>query len=361
MQVSGASCIGRDRRNDVTQPPRSRHGALTAWWTTAAVAALVLVAPGPVEAVELLTEDPVASDPTAPLVAAAAAIAWGLAGWLALTAVVTAVAARSGPTGAVAGAIARRLAPAAVRRAVEVSLGLTVAVGTLGVSTAASADVATPPAASPAPAPPAAAALLDWPTVPATGAPSRASATSSRGPVDPVHPTAAGPSTTTLPAPGPSAGSSAGAVPPRAPFPAQSAGAPAGPAPTPTPPSTSSSPISKSATQRAPASPAPVDPVPPTPGPTRTAPSDPAGPGLVAQGASAAAVAATVSDQLVVVQPGDSLWLLARRDLQAAGAPAAVRDVAAAWPRWWAANREVIGDDPDLLRPGARLTAPPPA
>ena len=39
--------------------------------------------------------------------------------------------------------------------------------------------------------------------------------------------------------------------------------------------------------------------------------------------------------------------------------PVSDADRAAEWPRWWAANRDVVGDDPDLLRPGQRLVAPP--
>ena len=59
----------------------------------------------------------------------------------------------------------------------------------------------------------------------------------------------------------------------------------------------------------------------------------------------------------VVVRPGDTLWALAARSLPA---PATDAERAAEWPRWWAANREVVGDDPDLLLPGQRLAAPPP-
>ena len=35
------------------------------------------------------------------------------------------------------------------------------------------------------------------------------------------------------------------------------------------------------------------------------------------------------------------------------------RAVAAAWPRWWHANRAVVGPDPDLIRPGQVLHPPP--
>jgi nucleoid-associated protein YgaU len=57
----------------------------------------------------------------------------------------------------------------------------------------------------------------------------------------------------------------------------------------------------------------------------------------------------------VVVHRGDSLWSIARRHL---GAGATDTEVAAAWPHWYAANRDVIGPDPDLLLPGQVLHAP---
>lgn len=57
----------------------------------------------------------------------------------------------------------------------------------------------------------------------------------------------------------------------------------------------------------------------------------------------------------VRVRPGDSLWAIAARSL---GPRAGPGEVAAEWPRWFAANREVIGPDPDLLQPGQWLAAP---
>lgn len=58
----------------------------------------------------------------------------------------------------------------------------------------------------------------------------------------------------------------------------------------------------------------------------------------------------------VTVVPGDSLWAIAAARL---GPDAGAAEVAAAWPRWFAANREVVGADPDLLLPGQVLHAPP--
>ena len=56
------------------------------------------------------------------------------------------------------------------------------------------------------------------------------------------------------------------------------------------------------------------------------------------------------------VRPGDSLW-----SLTAGMVPrnASEADVATGWRLLYAANRAVIGDDPDLLRPGQSLRVPP--
>lgn len=62
------------------------------------------------------------------------------------------------------------------------------------------------------------------------------------------------------------------------------------------------------------------------------------------------------TDGPVVVRPGDSLWSIAA---DALGGDARPARVATAWPRWWAANRDVVGDQPDLIHPGERLRPPP--
>ena len=66
--------------------------------------------------------------------------------------------------------------------------------------------------------------------------------------------------------------------------------------------------------------------------------------------------ARSTAEPAVVVRPGDTLWGLAARSLPPR---ASDTDRAAEWPRWWSANRQVIGEDPDLLLPGQRLVAPP--
>jgi hypothetical protein len=57
----------------------------------------------------------------------------------------------------------------------------------------------------------------------------------------------------------------------------------------------------------------------------------------------------------VVIRQGDTLWQIAARQL---GLGAGEAEVAAEWPRWYAANRSVIGDDPGLIIPGTVLHAP---
>ncbi|WP_158230853.1 LysM domain-containing protein [Frankia sp. CcI49] len=60
----------------------------------------------------------------------------------------------------------------------------------------------------------------------------------------------------------------------------------------------------------------------------------------------------------IVVLRGDSLWTIVARHL----GPGATSDqIAAEWPRWWSANADVIGPDPDLILPGQRLVPPPPS
>jgi resuscitation-promoting factor RpfA len=60
---------------------------------------------------------------------------------------------------------------------------------------------------------------------------------------------------------------------------------------------------------------------------------------------------------LVTVAPGDSLWRIAADHLVVGATDA---QIAAAWPRWYDANRDVIGDDPHRIRPGQVLSPPAP-
>jgi nucleoid-associated protein YgaU len=57
----------------------------------------------------------------------------------------------------------------------------------------------------------------------------------------------------------------------------------------------------------------------------------------------------------VVVHRGDTLWDIVGRAL---GPAASDLEIAREWPRWYAHNRSVIGDDPDLILPGQVLRRP---
>lgn len=60
-------------------------------------------------------------------------------------------------------------------------------------------------------------------------------------------------------------------------------------------------------------------------------------------------------EQGITVQPGDTLWSLCAGHL---GPYATDVEIAQAWPTWYAANRQLIGPDPDLLLPGQVLRIP---
>ena len=57
---------------------------------------------------------------------------------------------------------------------------------------------------------------------------------------------------------------------------------------------------------------------------------------------------------VVVVKAGDCLWTLAADSLRD---PTSAR-TARTWPRWWRANRDVVGSNPNLIHPGQRLHPP---
>ncbi|MGO0575143.1 LysM peptidoglycan-binding domain-containing protein [Ornithinimicrobium panacihumi] len=63
----------------------------------------------------------------------------------------------------------------------------------------------------------------------------------------------------------------------------------------------------------------------------------------------------TLGTDGVTVRAGDTLWDIAASHL---GPEATDEDIAEAWPRWYSANRDLIGPDPDHILPGQLLTIP---
>lgn len=59
-----------------------------------------------------------------------------------------------------------------------------------------------------------------------------------------------------------------------------------------------------------------------------------------------------------VVANGECLWRIARSHLDAHGLPSTGSDVGRMWRAIYAQNRDLIGDDPDLILPGQILTIP---
>ncbi|MFV0461721.1 MAG: LysM peptidoglycan-binding domain-containing protein [Nostocoides sp.] len=82
---------------------------------------------------------------------------------------------------------------------------------------------------------------------------------------------------------------------------------------------------------------------PPTPAPTTESP------------AISRSLTTPADDGDVVVHRGDTLWGIAAARL---GPDATEVEIAAAWPQWYAANRDTIGEDPDLILPGQILHPP---
>lgn len=348
-----------------------------------AVGALASTAPSPLAAWTAVAAADPRADPFAPVVALAALVAWALVAWLGVIAGLLVASRLPGAGGAAARWLARRVAPRVVRRAVEVTLGISVLAGGVGVGPALAAELPLAPAAATTTATsvPAGRLLatpdLDWPSSEESPLPARP--TSSPG----------GPGSSALDPPGPgtptSSTAGSGFADPSGPAETPAAAAPTTPSPD------SARPVSPPTVEapdatRPNASTATPAQAPAAGAGSPTASSLPSG----ATGATAGAVAgasagATPSarrepvlvaapkslppiqhpgdgagPRAVVIATGDTLWALAAESLEAAGEAPSTARIAAAWPSWWAANRAVIGDDPDLLRPGAVLSAPPP-
>lgn len=83
--------------------------------------------------------------------------------------------------------------------------------------------------------------------------------------------------------------------------------------------------------------------------------ADPSSSGSGNSGPQAGSATDGGTDRSVLVRRGDSLWEIAARDL---GAEASTAEIAAEWPRWYQANRALIGSDPNLITPGQELQRP---
>lgn len=267
-----------------------------------ASAALLGMGRGPLRSLHLL-QDPSGwqpDDPSAPVTALLALLAWGCVLWLAAALVVSAAVVLPGAAGRVADVVSRRIAPGAVRRLGRVAVGVTLVTG-VGLGSALPAS-----AAGPAPSP------SSTTTSAATGG-----SLTAWGDLDWPDPAGDAPTTSATPTPaGDPPAASAGPTPVRPPASSPRAVAPTAAAPT-----------------AAPAAPSPS----------------------VALTGAAVPRASDDAPAEVVVVRGDTLWALAARHL---GPDATDAEIAAEWQRWYAHNRGAIGDDPDLLLPGQRLSAP---
>ncbi len=63
------------------------------------------------------------------------------------------------------------------------------------------------------------------------------------------------------------------------------------------------------------------------------------------------------ADHSYTVVRGDCLWDIAKAHLPAGASDARIDS---AWHRWYAANRSIVGENPDLILPGQVFTPPPP-
>jgi len=237
------------------------------------------------------------------LVLGAAGVGAVLLAWLGLGVTLSALSAAPGAVGRLATVAAEHVAPAAVRRLTAAVLGAAIATA---AAPAAHAD-------SPFPAPP-----LTTTTSQTAPAPDPAFGITVRAPV-----------VDAVPDPGTTTGRVATVLDP---------GFGAGIR---TAPATTSAPAPSTTTTTAPG--------PASAKETRTPPAlGPLGPAPRTPSRSSGA-------RNVTVARGDSLWAIAARHL---GPHATRRQVAHEWPRWYAANRKVIGPDPNLIRVGQVLTAP---
>jgi nucleoid-associated protein YgaU len=230
------------------------------------------------------------------LVFVVAVLAWACYAWLALGTLLMALSVLPGALGRACGELAERVTPAAYRRIARIALGISVAAGPmLGAL-------------------PANAATVDQPTQAAAAAAAMLPSLDRPGTVDSRLP-----SGITLPSLDRPSGSDAVASDIMASL------------PMPDRPIGDRAPVTAQADLPNPERPQTTDPV------TRPPVRD-------------------VADvQEVVVKRGDTLWGIAARHLPPGASDA---EIHREWQRWYEANRQVIGDDPNLILPGQILTPP---
>jgi len=91
------------------------------------------------------------------------------------------------------------------------------------------------------------------------------------------------------------------------------------------------------------------------PAPRATAVVTPTGPAALIAGSPHRDLDRADAGRGYIVHRGDALWDIAARHL---GPSATAADIAREWPRWYEANRAVIGTNPSLIRPGELLVPP---
>jgi nucleoid-associated protein YgaU len=260
---------------------------------------------------------PTIADPADVLLALVAGAGTAIAVWLGVSTVAAALASLPGVIGRAATRVAHRIAPAALRRGVAFLVG-TAVVAALAPGTAAAAQ----------PAPAGHTVTTTW----LTGGPDTPGPDPSFRPLDgtasSTAPATSSPSAAPTAASGPITTSMPTSLPTSKPTgPPTATGSFVGPTLPSRPAAGSSTPTASTPTTE-----------PRGLGPLQRTPASPAG---------------GTGDHVVV--RGDSLWDIAAARL---GPGASRAQIAREWQRWYAANRVVIGPDPDHIEPGQQLVAP---
>lgn len=343
------------RRVDTPVGRPTASARLTLSSCLVALAVLLTQLPGPAEAVAVLSGAAggavAASAPLAAvqeiLLVTAGLLAWVLAGWTMLVLAIGVTTRLPGRPGRRARRLLPRIAPASVGRVVLAAVGASLIAGTAacavpGPSTAAGTawtagaapTSATTNESGPGPSAtaPAGSISIDWPApvttppTPPTSSPAAAGSPASSPPTSWTIPPTPTP-TTSIPTPTPT--------------------------PTPTTQATATPATPPPATAPPPAPPGNPATTPPAGAPgVTTTPTPEAAPVM---NAPAVPPAASDSAGRVTVRPGDSLWRIAAGFL---GPDATDAEIDNAWRAWYFVNRQIIGDDPDVIAPGQDLMAP---